>query len=136
MPEFEHIMREGEANGVGVGLEASQREEKRSKQDVEKYYKFGSEGSFLNQLSRITEYAKLDMITGETELVLCEKCKGTKLGHEKCLVEEKQIEWSEKEVMNMKIRIQNDNYFKQAVAVKSDRRAAKLSGEYRRNLAN
>ena len=98
MPNFDEI---GVLNGAGVGLGAKQKE--RSKQDVEKYYKFGS-GKFHDQLSRITEYVTLDMITGETELALCERCKGTRLGHEKCLAEEKQLEWTEKDVANMEIR--------------------------------
>ena len=128
MPEFDHIMGEaGAVNEAGVGLEARQRE--RSKQDVEKYYKFGSEGKFHDQLSRITEYATLDMITGETELDLCDRCKGTKLGHEKCLAEEKQIEWTEKDVINMEIRIKNDNYFKEAVAVNDTRMTKRVCDE-------
>ena len=35
MPEFEHIMRE--ARGARVGLEPSQREERKSKQEKQKY---------------------------------------------------------------------------------------------------
>ena len=39
---------------------------------------------------------------------------GPMLGHDKCLREEKKIEWSEREVRNLEIRIKNDNYFKEA----------------------
>ena len=78
MPEFEHIMREGEASGARVGLEPRQREERKSKQEIEKYYKYGGLGSYLTLLGEVTKHVKLDMITGEPELLLCEKCKGTK----------------------------------------------------------
>ena len=55
------------------------------------------------------------------------------------LVEEKQIEWTEKDVINMEIRIKNDNYFKEAVAVNDMRMTKRVCDEcgvdYKNRLA-
>ena len=64
--------------------------------DIPKYYDFDE--TLDRQVAKLTEYIEISLITGEISILACTKCQGPLIGHIKCILEEKTLQWNEQQV--------------------------------------